>query len=126
MLFYIRYDKKATKNSLVYDAETETNIPVYNGEKLSGNDLYEVYLSGAKSLLKIENPKGASDKKLIIFRDSFASSLAPLLISGYREITLVDIRYISPKILERFIDFSGRDMLFLYSTGVLNNSVTIK
>ena len=119
-------ETQATKNSLVYDAETETNIPVYNGEKLSGNDLYEVYLSGAKSLLKIENPEGPSDKKLIIFRDSFASSLAPLLISGYREITLVDIRYISPKILERFIDFSGRDMLFLYSTGVLNNSVTIK
>lgn len=119
-------ETQATKNSLVYDAETESNIPVYNKEKLASNDLYEVYLSGAKSLLKIENPKGASDKKLIIFRDSFASSLAPLLISGYREITLVDIRYISPKILERFIDFNGRDMLFLYSTGVLNNSVTIK
>ena len=114
------------KNCLVYDAETDSNIPVYNEEKLSGNDLYEVYLSGAKSLLKIENPKGPSDKKLIVFRDSFASSLAPLLISGYREITLVDIRYISPKILDRFIDFEGRDILFLYSTGVLNNSVTIK
>ena len=119
-------ETQATENCLVYDAETESNIPVYNKEKLAGNDLYEVYLSGAKSLLKIENPKGPSDKKLIIFRDSFASSLAPLLISGYREITLVDIRYISPKILERFIDFSGRDMMFLYSTGVLSNSVTIK
>ena len=119
-------ETQAIKNCVVYDAETESNIPVYNEEKLSGNDLYEVYLSGAKSLLKIENPKGPSDKKLIIFRDSFASSLAPLLISGYREITLVDIRYISPKLLDRFIDFDGRDILFLYSTGVLNNSVTIK
>ena len=119
-------ETKATKNCLVYDAETESSLPVYNEEKLAGNDLYEVYLSGAKSLLKIENPKGPSDKKLIIFRDSFASSLAPLLISGYREITLVDIRYISPKILDRFIDFDGRELLFLYSTGVLNNSVTIK
>lgn len=119
-------ETQATKNCLVYDAETESNLPVYNEEKLAGNDLYEVYLSGAKSLLKIENPKGPSDKRLIIFRDSFASSLAPLLISGYREITLVDIRYISPKILDRFIDFGGRELLFLYSAGVLNNSVTIK
>ena len=119
-------ETQATGNCLVYDAETERNIPVYNSEKLNGNDFYEVYLSGAKSLLKIKNPKGPSDKKLIVFRDSFASSLAPLLISGYRELTLVDIRYISPKILERFIDFSGQDILFLYSTGVLNNSVPIK
>lgn len=123
-LFFL--ETQAIKNCLVYDAETESNISVYNQEKLVGNDLYEVYLSGAKSLLRIENPNGTSDKKLIIFRDSFASSLAPLLISGYREITLVDIRYISPKILDKFIDFDGRDILFLYSTGVLNNSVTIK
>ncbi len=117
---------EAIKNSTVYDAETDSSITVYNKENVFGKDPYEVFLHGSKSLLKIENPNSVTDKKLIVFRDSFANSLAPLLISGYSEITLVDIRYISPKLLERFMDFEGRDILFLYSTGVLNNSITIK
>lgn len=119
-------ETEALKNSTVYDAETGSTLPVYNKDKLSGNDLYEVFLSGAKSLLIIDNPTSTSEKKLTVFRDSFTSSLAPLLISGYREITLIDIRYIHPKLLGEFVDFSGQDILFIYSTGVLNNSVTIK
>ena len=60
-----------------------------------------------------------------MFRDSFGSSLAPLLTSGYRRITLVDTRYLSPAFLGRFIDFDGADILFLYSTSVLNNSESL-
>lgn len=120
------FENSSTKNSIVYDIETDSEIPVYDLEKVSGQDLYEVFLSGPKSLLKIKNPENPAGKKLVIFRDSFASSLVPLLISGFSEITLVDIRYISPMILDRFVDFGGQDILFLYSAGVLNNSVTIK
>ena len=36
--------------------------------------------------------------------------------------TLVDVRYIPSAMLDRFIDFHGQDVLFLYSTLVLNNS----
>ena len=54
------------------------------------------------------------------------SSLAPLLASGYAKITLVDIRYISPNLLGRFVDFGGKDVLFLYSTSVLNSSELLK
>ena len=89
---------------------------------LEGMDSYEFYLYGSKSLITIENPEG-TEGELIIFRDSFGSSIAPLLISGYEKITLVDIRYISPSILDKMVDFSGKDVLFLYSTTVLNNSV---
>ena len=110
----------------VYDFESGKYISVYDMEKLSGNDPYEMYLSGSKSLLTIENPNAATDKELIVFRDSFGSSLAPLLAEGYAKITLVDIRYISPTMLDRFIEFSDQDVLFIYCTSVLNNSVTIK
>jgi len=63
---------------------------------------------------------------LILFRDSFGSAIAPLLVQGYRSITLVDIRYLSSAMLDRFIDFYGQDVLFLYSTIVLNNSETLR
>ena len=61
-----------------------------------------------------------------MFRDSFASSLAPLLAEGYAKITLADIRYLPAAQMGRLLDFSGSDVLFLYSTSVLNNSDTLK
>ena len=87
---------------------------------------YDMFLGGAKSLLTIENPASTTDKELIIFRDSFGSSLAPLLAEGYKTITLVDIRYLGSPMLGRMLDFHGQDVLFLYSTGVLNHSETLK
>ena len=110
----------------VYDWQNGRGIGVYDMEKAAGADPYEIFLSGPLSYVSIENPKAPKDKKLVVFRDSFGSSLAPLLISGYSEIALVDIRYLHPAHLGRFLDFEGRDVLFLYSTSVLNNSNTMK
>lgn len=110
----------------VYDGETDSYTDVYNKELAAGDDPYEIFLSGAKSLLTIENPAAPQEKELVIFRDSFASSLAPLLAEGYSKITLVDIRYLAPQLLGRFVDFHGQDILFIYSAPVLNNSTTIK
>jgi len=110
----------------VFDYETNGYTPVYDLARLDGNDPFEVFLSGPKSLLVIENPELNCDKELIIFRDSFTSSLAPLLMEGYSKITLVDIRYLSPAVVDKFIEFTGQDVLFIYSSSVLNNSITLK
>lgn len=117
---------EAIDHCVVYDWQNNRKIPVYNMESAAGQDPYEMFLSGSLSLITIDNPKAQTDKKLVLFRDSFGSSLSPLLISGYAKITLVDIRYIHPDLLERFVDFEGCDVLFLYSTLVLNHSDTIK
>ena len=95
---------------------------IYDLQKLSSDDLYEVFLSGSVSLLRIDNPNAGTDRELIVFRDSFGSSLVPLLSRGYKTVTVVDIRYLSSAMLDRFIDFHGQDVLFLYSTLVLNSS----
>lgn len=110
----------------VYNHETGNAAAVYDLDKLDSRDLYDVYLSGAAALLTIENPNADSDRELIVFRDSFGSSLVPLLVSDYATVTLVDIRYISSSLLEQFLDFHGQDVLFAYSTLVLNNSGSLK
>lgn len=110
----------------VYNFETGKYGSIYDTDKLTGDDLYEVFLSGSVSLLTIENPSAQTDRELIIFRDSFGSSIAPLLVQGYKSVTLVDIRYLSASMLGRFIDFHGQDVLFLYSTLVLNNSQSLQ
>ena len=110
----------------VLDWESGKYNTVYDMSKLESRDLYDVFLSGSRSLLTIENPNAASDKELIVFRDSFGSSMVPLLVQDYAKVTLVDIRYIQIDMLPRFLEFKGQDVLFLYSTLVLNNSSTIK
>ena len=110
----------------VLDWESGKYGDVYDMTKLDSKDLYDVFLSGSRSLLTIENPNAATDKELIVFRDSFGSSIAPLLVQDYAKVTLVDIRYIQIDVLDRFLEFHGQDVLFLYSTLVLNNSSTIK
>ena len=114
------------KNCRVYNYETQKYSSIYDTQKLSGADAYEVYLSGAQALLTIENPNAATDRELIIFRDSFGSSLAPYLVQDYKTVTLVDIRYIHSAYLKNFIKFQGQDVLFAYSTLVLNSSSTMK
>lgn len=110
----------------VYDFETGKYTPVYNLEKLTGKDPYDVYLSGAKSLMRIENPNAKTDKELLVFRDSFGSALTPLLVQDYKTVTLVDIRYMDSRMLSRFLNFTGQDVLFAYSTSVLNSGNTLK
>ena len=110
----------------VYDWESGQTLQIYDRTKLGSKDLYDVFLSGARSLLTIENPAAATDRELIVFRDSFGSSMVPLLVQDYARVTLVDVRYIQIDVLDRFLEFNGQDVLFLYSTLVLNNSETIK
>lgn len=110
----------------VFNYENNQTTGVYDLTKAEGNDPYEIFLSGPVSLLTIENPSATSGKELIVFRDSFGSSLIPLLAEGYEKVTLIDIRYIQSDFLSNFVDFSGKDVLFLYSAVVLNNSETLK
>ena len=114
------------ENCTVYDHETGKTTAVYDLSKETSKDLYDVFLSGAKPLLTIENPAAAEEKELIVFRDSFGSSLIPLLIPGYSTVTVVDIRYIGIDYLSTFVDFHGQDVLLLYSTLILNSSDTLK
>jgi len=119
-------NSKLLSQCRVFDHETGKTSAVYDMDQLESKDLYDVYLSGAKALLTIENPNGPAGKELIIFRDSFGSSIIPLLAAQYAKITVVDIRYVNIDLLDRFVDFRGQDVLLLYSTLVLNSSDTIR
>jgi hypothetical protein len=116
----------AITDANVYNYETKEQGGIYNFKKLSGYDKYDIYLSGATPLIEISNSNNKTNKTLVIFRDSYASSLAPLLMEGYSKITLVDTRYISPKILNEYVNFENADILFIYSTLVINSSMALK
>ena len=123
-IYYLQSD--LLKQCKVFNFESNAYGDVYDMTKLTSRDLYDVFLSGSRSMLTIENPNATTDRELIVVRDSFGSSMVPLLVQDYAKVTLVDIRYIQTDMLSRFIEIGGQDVLFLYSTLVLNNSTTIK
>ena len=110
----------------VYNEETKLEEPIYNLNRVekTGNK-YDLFLSGASSIQKIINENVDNGRKLILFRDSFGSSIAPLIAGQYEEILLIDLRYINYSILSDYIDFSeyaNQDVLFLYSSRVINKA----
>ncbi len=118
---YNDYMKEVKVKHLEYE-----NDKIYETKELESLDPYNIFLKGPSALIEIENENAKQDKELIIFRDSFASSLTPLLIPYYKKITLIDLRYIHMDLLDKYIDFNDQDILFLYSTLIINNSSILK
>jgi len=119
----------AIDNALAWNFETNEIKPVYELDELNNPksvDMYDIFLGGATPLQVIENKELKDNSHLIIFRDSYTSSLAPLLINGYAKITLIDLRYISSELLGEYVDFENADVLFLYNTLIINNSTMLK
>lgn len=124
-LHYLTND--TIESAFVYDYETKQETTIYAVNKLEGTDAYDFYLGGARALLTVKNPSLHNGKKMLLFRDSFGSSIAPLFLEKYEEITLVDFRYVSENYLVEILDMTEYDnVLFLYSTTVLNHSDSMK
>ena len=113
-------------NSKVFYLENDKLDSVYNSSKLGLMDSYDVYLDGASSFIEITNNNCYRDKELVIFRDSFGSSISPLLINYYSKITIIDNRYISSNYFKDLIKFDDQDILIMNSTMIINDSFTLK
>jgi len=100
------------------DLGRPVELPLYYME--AGDDLYDVFFEGSKqSLVVMENPNARTDRHLVIFRDSYGCSIAPLFLEDYAKITLVDLR--ASQTIPMMVNYRDADVLFLQSTLVLNN-----
>ena len=121
----IKYLSNKTTDEMimtVIDDKGKPNIyPVYVTEMFNNNDPYDLFAAGAQHIVIIEKPNADNDKELVVFRDSFGSSIAPLLSLGYKKVTFIDLRYIIPDWIKNIANFGDDvDVLFLYSTGLVN------
>lgn len=115
-----------TESSVLKGYEFEGEKPLYTLENFDGLDGYDIFLNGAQAILEINCPDAKTDKELIIFRDSYGSSLAPLFTGAYSKITIVDLRYFSSSLLGEFIEFKDQDVLFIHSTTLLNSGMIMR
>jgi len=102
-------------------AGTFVSGSIYHSAKVAGRDPYDVFLGGAQALIILENPGNPDGRELYIFRESYGSSIAPLLLTNYSRVTLIDLRYINARVLPEYITFApGADVLFLVGWQLFN------
>jgi hypothetical protein len=123
-MYYLTND--ILENCTVTIHDSGTTAQVLDRTKLESKDLYDVFLSGGAAVLQIHNPAGTAGKELIVFRDSFGSSMVPLLVADYETVWVLDTRYVNPGMLSQFVDFADQDVLFLYSVLILNSSGALR
>ena len=88
---------------------------LYDESFLEKKEKYSMFLGGNQPLCILRNENAATDKKLLVVRDSYSDSLAPFLAQDYGEVHLLDLRYykVSPA---SYAAQNGMDeILVLYS-----------
>lgn len=116
------YIDKAVTDNMQYPEMTS----VYDISKLETDVMYDMFLSGVTPIVTITNEIADTTRELIIFRDSFASSLAPLLLQSYSKITLIDSRFILMDLIGDYVEFNNQDVLFMHCDLIINNSLLLK
>lgn len=85
-------------------------------EHLNEYDWYPLFLDGNHPITVIENRSAASDAPtLVLVKDSFGNTLAPLLAPTYKTIVMVDPRYCRESICALCETYGADEVLFCYS-----------
>lgn len=108
---------------LTADGETFDHL-IFPG-RAETYDGYAVYLDGNHGMTEILNP-AAPGGTLLVFKDSFANCLLPLLSADYRRIVAVDARYYTGN-FSRAAEAAGAvdSILFVYSADSLINDTSL-
>ena len=97
-----------------YDYGRTENDSIYADIHLSEKDKYLVFLDGNHPEITIKTSV-KNNRKLLIFKDSYANSFIPFLLSDYEEIHIIDPRYFNRKIDEYISENGINEFLFLYN-----------
>ena len=106
---------------LVSDSDNEEKRPtIYDRKALDGKDKYQVFFGGNHAMVDIVTTND-NQRRLLIFKDSYANSFVPFLIPYYNEIIMIDARYYYENV-NMLIENKGiTDVLFLYNMDTFLN-----
>ena len=87
---------------------------IYEWSKLKEKDKYAVYFGGNYGIVEIENEESEVDKTLVIIKDSYANSMVPYLLSHYKRIVMLDLRYYNESVKSLIEKENPDQLLVLY------------
>lgn len=106
---------------LVSDSDNEERRPtLYDRSALEGKDKYQVFFGGNHATVDIVTAND-KERRLLVFKDSYANCFVPFLIPYFDEIVMIDARYYYDNV-QTLIDNKGiTDVLFLYNMDTFLN-----
>ena len=89
-------------------------------------DWYPLFLDGNHPITVVENGNAAADAPtLLMVKDSFGNTLAPLLVPSYGKIVLVDPRYYRKSVADLCAEYGADEILFCYSLERISSDLNL-
>ena len=106
---------------LVSDSDNEERRPtIYDRKALEEKDKYQVFFGGNHAIVDIVTTND-NQRRLLIFKDSYANCFVPFLIPYYSEIIMIDARYYYENVHTLVENKAITDVLFLYNMDTFLN-----
>ena len=97
-----------------YESQSKVTASVFDAEKLDQRNQYEVFLGGNYDKIVIQTLAETEDT-LLLFKDSFANCLIPMLTPYFTKIVVIDPRYFSDSLQDVIADNEFTHILFVYN-----------
>ena len=105
-----------TTVTVTFSDDEKPYMSLFFYDHLGEYDWYPLFLDGNHPVTVIENGSAPADAPtLLLVKDSFGNTLAPLLAPGCEKIVLVDPRYYRGSVADLCAQYGASELLFCYS-----------
>ena len=113
--------------TVTFSDDTEIYTSLFFYEHLREYDWYPLFLDGNHPVTVIENNDAAPDAPvLLLVKDSFGNTLAPLLAPSCQTIVMVDPRYYKQSVSDLAAQYGATELLFCYSLERISTDLNLK
>ena len=106
-------------------SQKSKSVSMFDLSKLENGNQYEVFLGGNFSKLTITTTSN-TENKLLLFKDSYANCMLPMLTPFFKEIVVIDARYFTDDIRTVVNDGEFTHMMFLYNVNTFLEDTSLK
>lgn len=106
--------KQTEKYTVLYESSDRKTASLFEEEKLNQKNQYEVFLGGNYDKVIISTAADTS-AALLIFKDSYANCMLPMLTPYFSKIVVIDPRYFSDSLKAVMSETKFTHVLFLYN-----------
>lgn len=116
--------KPAISYVVSFESSSKKTATFFDKEKLNQKNQYEVFLGGNYDKVIIST-SADTDNTLLLFKDSYANCMLPMLTPFFSKIVVIDPRYFSDSLSAMMKEYSFTHVLFLYNlnTFLADNSL---
>lgn len=118
--------EKSAGTYIVQNSSEETSsASLFDLSKLETGNQYEVFLGGNFAKLTVTTDSD-TENRLLLFKDSYANTLLPMLTPYFSEIVIVDPRYYTDDIKNVVDGGDFTHLMFLYNVNTFLDDTSIK